>query len=175
MSEEKICKNCGKELEEEYKICPYCKTKTEEQILIENERENLCSSCGKPIDANFEVCPFCGKDTGKNISKKNSYVCLLFFIIFPLICAHRLYVGRLGAIIFSIINSIVFIVMWLLVFSPINHISILCLSYLGIYTFAVWLIDFYKLISGKFKDSEGKYLISPIKPLIEFLNINKNG
>lgn len=173
MSEKKICKNCGKELEEEYKICHYCKTKTEENILIEDDRENICSSCGKPIDADFEVCPFCGKDTGKNISKKNSYVCLLLFIIFPLICLHRLYVGRMQAIVFSIINSIAFIIMWLLIFSPIKDISILCLLYLGGYMFAIWGIDFYKLIVGKFKDSEGKYLISPIKHLIELLNNQK--
>ena len=85
MSEKKICKNCDKELEEEYRICPYCKTKTEERILIENERKNICSSCGKPIDTNFEVCPFCGKDTGKNISKKivmYAFCFLLFFRLF---------------------------------------------------------------------------------------------
>lgn len=33
MSEEKICKECGKELKEDYKFCPYCETKVEKETL----------------------------------------------------------------------------------------------------------------------------------------------
>ena len=48
---EKNCKNCGKKLEDDYKLCPYCGT-----------AKHICAYCGKELKVGFEVCPYCGKD-----------------------------------------------------------------------------------------------------------------
>ena len=66
MSEEKICKNCGKQISEDFKLCPYCGEKVEEEIL-----EILCPYCGKTIKSDFKVCPYCGNNPN---SKKENYL-----------------------------------------------------------------------------------------------------
>jgi len=47
----KACPICGKQVEENWKICPYCKT----------ELYNICYNCGKEIDSSWIVCPYCRK------------------------------------------------------------------------------------------------------------------
>ena len=32
MSEEKTCKNCGKQINEKFKLCPYCGANNEEEL-----------------------------------------------------------------------------------------------------------------------------------------------
>ena len=66
MSEEKICKNCGKQISEDFKLCPYCGEKVEEKIL-----EIPCRFCGKTIKSDFKVCPYCGNNLN---SKKENYL-----------------------------------------------------------------------------------------------------
>ena len=44
MSEEKICKNCGKQISEDLKICPYC-------------GEKLCINSSEELECQIEECP----------------------------------------------------------------------------------------------------------------------
>lgn len=120
MSNEQICKYCGKPVADDFKICPYCG----------NNIDCICKFCGKQINEDFKVCPYCGtnvdnyKNTHKNnsleenngnFSKKNSMVCLmlmLFPFLSPLSVSHKFYVGRINeAIIFVIANLVSFIIL----------------------------------------------------------------
>lgn len=68
MSGEKICKSCSKQISEDFKICPYCGVKVEEEIL-----EIACPSCGKIIENNFRICPYCKVNIEKLMSSEISY------------------------------------------------------------------------------------------------------
>lgn len=90
----KCCSNCGKELQENTKFCPYCGTKVEEKVekKVEKKEETLedilsgnvktatgnmntnannmkfCSHCGKQILKDAVVCPHCGCATESKAS-----------------------------------------------------------------------------------------------------------
>jgi len=53
--EDHFCRGCGKKLEADWNVCPYCKID-----IIEE-----CSNCGKGIDINWHSCPFCGSQIHK--------------------------------------------------------------------------------------------------------------
>ena len=181
----KTCKNCGKELEGDYKICPYCGVKIENEIQTEKpekreENMRICQFCGKQINADFKICPYCA-DKDSRISKKSGVVCLLLLIfLFPL-WAHRLYAGKIGSAFFrTILNFVTFV----LLASP--FIYILGSSGLPIYDiydykniirtqgvmgafffmgivmalviFIMLIIDLVFIIIGRFKDANGKYI-----------------
>jgi DNA-directed RNA polymerase subunit RPC12/RpoP len=44
------CQNCGKEIEDGWLVCPYCKTET---------GPRLCAKCGKELESEWLVCPYC--------------------------------------------------------------------------------------------------------------------
>lgn len=78
MSEEKFCKNCGKQISGDFKFCPNCGTKNEEEIPKENSSNIFCSSCGKSINSDFNVCPYCGekiKNYNSNEHKEEKIFC----------------------------------------------------------------------------------------------------
>ncbi|MCD4678683.1 MAG: SUMF1/EgtB/PvdO family nonheme iron enzyme [Desulfobacula sp.] len=56
------CSNCKKEVQSDWKGCPYCG--------VEFQQEKECSSCGKPLDSSWKLCPFCGEKL--NGSKSDS-------------------------------------------------------------------------------------------------------
>ena len=118
------CKNCGKELEGDYKICPYCGVKIENEIQTEKpekkeENMRICQFCGKQINADFKICPYCA-DKDARISKKSGVVCLLLLIFFFPLWAHRLYAGKIGSAFFRIILNFITIV---LLISPIAYFA----------------------------------------------------
>jgi len=51
------CKNCGKELQEEWKTCPYCSTPV---------ANNVCSKCGKELQEGWSSCPYCSTEDAAN-------------------------------------------------------------------------------------------------------------
>ena len=61
MDNEKTCKNCGKQINGDFKFCPHCGAKIEEETPKEGSSNIFCSSCGKSINSDFNVCPFCGE------------------------------------------------------------------------------------------------------------------
>jgi RNA polymerase subunit RPABC4/transcription elongation factor Spt4 len=44
------CGSCGKEINPDFVMCPYCGT----------PQKAACSNCGKDIQAGWKMCPFCG-------------------------------------------------------------------------------------------------------------------
>lgn len=97
MSKEKICKNCSKQINEDFKICPYCGEKVQDEIT-ENGTNN------------YEV------------STKSGIVCLLLFIPSGLFGVHKFYVRRtLGGIVMliltiTIIGAIISLILWIIDF-----------------------------------------------------------
>lgn len=130
MGEEKICKKCGKSINEEFKVCPYCGYKD-----MEYSPKNgliclgLCVVFGYFCAHNF----YAGK-------MKLATVLLILNIIFSVLLI-------LGSIMF-ILDSITSNAMILIQISAI---------YFVLY-FLIWLVDLITLINGKFKDSNGKYV-----------------
>jgi len=66
MAKTHTCKNCGKALKQEFKVCPYCGTPV----------DTLCRSCGKALKSGFNHCPYCGTsvagaETSKQKTKKD--------------------------------------------------------------------------------------------------------
>ena len=79
MSEEKTCKNCGKQINEKFKLCPYCGANNEEELKKTNSNTNqsdnsiICQSCGKPKKSEFQICPYCqNKKEKEKIDNKGS-------------------------------------------------------------------------------------------------------
>ena len=168
MSEEKICKNCGKQISEDFKLCPYCGEKVEEEIL-----EILCPYCGKTIKSDFKVCPYCGNNynnkkienyysNSNEMSDKNGIVCLLLLLFLGEFGAHKFYAGRIAGGVVMLVLTLTF-----LVFADmlgihkfyVGRTSVMLVLTLGaIASFVLWIIDLIQLVSGNFKDAEGKYL-----------------
>ena len=48
------CPDCGKPMEADWKVCPYCATPMAAQ----------CPECGKAIEADWKACPYCGTSLG---------------------------------------------------------------------------------------------------------------
>jgi len=47
----KVCAACGKPIESDWKVCPYCKT--------EIVSESICTGCGRKLEPEWVICPFC--------------------------------------------------------------------------------------------------------------------
>jgi RNA polymerase subunit RPABC4/transcription elongation factor Spt4 len=52
------CAACGKPVEAEWKVCPFCKA-----AII---RERLCGNCGRKLEPEWNACPFCGTEAAGN-------------------------------------------------------------------------------------------------------------
>lgn len=46
----RVCTTCGKNLDQDWVICPYCKT----EIV-----ERLCVNCKKELESDWLACPYC--------------------------------------------------------------------------------------------------------------------
>ena len=96
--------------------------------------EQFCSSCGKPIKIKAEICPYCGvrQYGSKEKSDRNWLTCLLLFLFLGWIGGHRFYVGKIWTAILYVITA---------------------------YGIGIWaLIDFISILTGNFKDNEGKFV-----------------
>jgi len=137
---EKTCKYCGKQINNDFNVCPYCGAKVEENILnetISNNSEN-------------------------QKSEKSWVVCLLLLLFFGYIYIYKFYVGKVleGFIAWLIgIAAIVFCIIGM-VYMDDNGILIFILGLLFAAIYCLWLIiDFFAILIGKFKDKEGKYVV----------------
>ena len=43
------CAQCGYPVEDDYVVCPSCRT----------QLKNMCGRCGKPLDMSWSICPYC--------------------------------------------------------------------------------------------------------------------
>ncbi|TXJ37030.1 zinc ribbon domain-containing protein [Brachyspira aalborgi] len=153
-----ICKSCGKELENDYKACPYCGAKTEEGI----SGEKVCPYCGKLVKGDFKICPYC-ENKIEIISQKNGVVCLILlfsFILFPpLIWSHRFYAGKIGSTILLLLSTIMSPIFIFLPYSDVDLVTAILYIIgliIGVILLIIFIKDFIQIISGNFKDSEGK-------------------
>ena len=48
------CPTCGREIEHEFIICPYCRT----------QFARRCASCDRPLRLGWSLCPYCATDVG---------------------------------------------------------------------------------------------------------------
>ena len=137
---EKICKSCGKQINNDFNVCPYCGAKVEENILNETISNNL----------------------ENQKSEKSWVICLLLLLFFGYIYIYKFYVGKVfeGFIAWIIgIAAIVFCIIGM-VYMDDNGILIFILGLLFAAIYCLWLIiDFFAILIGKFKDKEGKYVV----------------
>ena len=132
---EKNCKSCGKQINDDFNVCPYCGAKVEENILnetISNNSEN-------------------------QKSEKSWVVCLLLLLFFGYIYIYKFYVGKVleGFIawIIGVAAIILCIVGTVSLDMDDNGIFILILGLLLAAIYCLWLIiDFFAILIGKFKD-----------------------
>jgi len=54
-SAKNTCLNCGKKIEKDFKICPYCGHK----------QEMVCENCNKAVARDWSVCPYCAHPLSK--------------------------------------------------------------------------------------------------------------
>ena len=137
---EKTCKSCGKQINNDFNVCPYCGAKVEENILNETISNNL----------------------ENQKSEKSWVVCLLLLLFFGYIYIYKFYVGKVleGFIAWIIgIAAVVFCIIGM-VYMDDNGILIFILGLLFAAIYCLWLIiDFFAILVGKFKDKEGKYVV----------------
>ena len=173
MSVKKFCKRCGKQISKDFKLCPYCGEKVEEEIL-----EIPCQFCGKTIKSDFKVCPYCENNLNSKkenyndynnhntenravsysndyeVSPKSGIICLLLSIFLPPF--HRFYAGKIDSAISLLIFYIYFY------FSLISGIdgkfSTVLFVFVSIILPICWIIDLVSILRGKFKDSKGRYI-----------------
>jgi RNA polymerase subunit RPABC4/transcription elongation factor Spt4 len=48
------CPKCGREIEQEFVICPYCRT----------QFARRCAACGRWLRLGWHVCPYCAEEVG---------------------------------------------------------------------------------------------------------------
>lgn len=56
-----VCRNCGKNLEYDWKICPFCKTPV---------ATTSCNYCGQEIKTDWSYCPHCKNEVKTEIKNK---------------------------------------------------------------------------------------------------------
>lgn len=139
---EKTCKSCGKQINDDFNVCPYCGAKVEENILnetISNNSEN-------------------------QKSEKSWVVCLLLLLFFGYIYIYKFYVGKVLEGFIAWIIGVAAIILCIAGTVSLdmddNGIFILILGLLLAVIYCLWLIiDFFAILIGKFKDKEGKYVV----------------
>ena len=137
---EKTCKSCGKQINNDFNVCPYCGAKVEENILNETISNNSESQK----------------------SEKSWVVCLLLLLFFGYIYIYKFYVGKVfeGFIAWLIGIAAIILCIVGMVSMDDSGILILVLGLLLAAIYCLWLIiDFFALLIGKFKDKEGKYVV----------------
>ena len=56
------CRSCGKEMKDEFLVCPFCGT----------PKELLCTNCGKQLEEDFQNCPYCGEPVRRPGKKRQA-------------------------------------------------------------------------------------------------------
>lgn len=136
---------------------------SEENQLLKQPDEQFCSSCGKPIKIKAEICPYCGVRQIKS-NEKSWIACLLLCLFLGNIYAHRFYVGRVKGALTMIAIGIVSFILFFIGFALLiaeedgGAFTVLGIIGLAIYELTI-IIDFITILVGKFKDSEGSYVI----------------
>ena len=116
--------------------------------------EQFCSSCGKPIKIKAELCPYCGVRQNQNSNEKSQKswgTSLLLCIFLGMLGIHRFYAGK-------IISAIVILITTLFIFIVLPIITLGIGIIFWFIPLLIELIDIIIIVTGKLKDSEGKYI-----------------
>lgn len=133
-----FCKNCGKEIPNDEKVCPECGT------LQANAK--FCKHCGTAIDQECVVCPKCGKqvekldaaqpqvvinnsnssvntNTNTNVNQNhpgfgrrliNKWVAFALCLFLGYLGAHKFYEGKIGMGILYLCTGGLFCIGWII-------------------------------------------------------------
>ncbi len=52
IEERELCPGCGRKVQQDFILCPYCHTKL----------KKVCNSCGRLLHLSWEICPYCGAE-----------------------------------------------------------------------------------------------------------------
>jgi RNA polymerase subunit RPABC4/transcription elongation factor Spt4 len=52
IEERELCPGCGRKVQQDFILCPYCHTKL----------KKLCNACGRLLHLSWEICPYCGAE-----------------------------------------------------------------------------------------------------------------
>ena len=130
--------------------------------------EKFCSSCGAIIKIAAEICPKCGvrqmaatSSGDPNASEKSRTTTLILCIFLGVLGIHRIYIGKKGIGIAQVCIS--FLCLLELVSCLVaGHVPpktsiVISLIFSG---FGIWaFIDFILILTGNFKDKEGKRVL----------------
>ncbi|MDW2975191.1 MAG: zinc ribbon domain-containing protein [Alphaproteobacteria bacterium] len=56
-----ICTKCGKEINKDFKLCPYCG---------ESVNKLTCPKCNKELESDYNLCPYCGENLKTHTQSK---------------------------------------------------------------------------------------------------------
>ena len=61
--EQRACPNCGRDIEAEFVVCPYCRT----------QFSRRCTHCDRILRLGWDVCPYCANDVGVRPLRRGSH------------------------------------------------------------------------------------------------------
>ena len=143
-----FCRNCGKELVGTPEGCLNCGAKP-------LTATSFCPNCGNLTTPLSVVCPKCGAGLGTktdmaNVSQKSRLVLLLLTLFLGEFGAHRFYAGKTG-------TAIVMLILAILGYAT----MIIIVGFAFLTAVGIWnIIDLIMVITGSFKDKEGKLIKS---------------
>lgn len=84
-----FCKNCGKDVRDDYQFCWNCGTEIEikkteikkNDTVIESSKKIQCKNCGNEVYENIDICPHCGTHLRIVVIKNPGIAAVLSFFI----------------------------------------------------------------------------------------------
>ena len=167
-----ICKNCGKEIDNNFSFCGHCGSRVvnmqddngivAEQVIEENQEGNNTTTqktfdnerMSNSNDSNQSLIK--QNSSGNNISPKSRLVAMLLALFIGSFGAHNFYLGKQSL---AISQLSIFLISMIFMF---GYMSTGLIIYMAIYTIAtlvvgIWvLVDFIFIIVGNAKDKDGK-------------------
>ena len=142
------CRNCGKQLAGAPELCLNCGAKP----LVGNK---FCHNCGAETNPLAEICLKCGAKLGgpvvnPNVSQKSRLAVALLAFFLGSFGIHRFYVGQIGTAVTMLVLTIVGFATFIFV------VGFFFLAATGIWA----LVDFIVALVGKYKDKDGKLILT---------------
>lgn len=167
-----ICKNCGKEIDNNFSFCGHCGSRVvnmqddngivAEQVIEENQEGNNTLAqktfdnerMSNSNDSNQSLIK--QNSSGNNISPKSRLVAMLLALFIGSFGAHNFYLGKQSL---AVSQLIIFLISMIFMFV---YMSTGLILHMAIYTIAtlvvgIWVLaDFIVIIVGKEEDKDGK-------------------
>lgn len=168
-----ICKNCGKEIDNNFSFCGHCGSRVvnmqddngivAEQVIEENQEGNN-TLAQKTFDNERQISNSNDSNqslikqnsSGNNISPKSRLVAMLLALFIGSFGAHNFYLGKQSLAISQLIIFLISMIFMLVYMSTglILHMAIYTIATLVV---GIWVLaDFIVIIIGKEEDKDGK-------------------